>query len=54
MEARAPWRLRLTMRVNAVRWGLTQRIVEALGPETGGLAAAMTTGHEAFIPRASR
>src|SRR6185295_12780602 len=22
----------------------------ALGPETGGLAAAMTTGHEAFIP----
>ena len=38
------------MRVNAVRWALTQRIVAALGPETGGLAAAMTTGHEAFIP----
>jgi competence protein ComEC len=49
--ARAPWRLRLTMAVNATRWALTQKIVAALGPETGGLAAAMTTGHEAFIPR---
>lgn len=50
-EARAPWRLRLSMAVNATRWALTRRIVAALGPETGGLAAAMTTGHEAFIPR---
>lgn len=49
--AKAPWRLRLTMAVNATRWALTQKIVAALGPETGGLAAAMTTGHEAFIPR---
>jgi competence protein ComEC len=49
--AKAPWRLRLTMAVNATRWSLTQKIVAALGPETGGLAAAMTTGHEAFIPR---
>lgn len=47
-----PWRLALTMRINAARWALTRRIVEALGPETGGLAAAMTTGHEAFIPEA--
>ena len=47
----APWRLSATMRVNAVRWALTNRIVDTLGPETGGLAAAMTTGHEAFIPR---
>ncbi|WP_296599496.1 ComEC/Rec2 family competence protein [Phenylobacterium sp.] len=47
----APLRLRLAMAVNATRWTLTQRIVAALGPETGGLAAAMTTGHEAFIPR---
>ena len=50
-DARPPWRLRLTMRVNAVRWAMTRRIVDTLGPETGGLAAAMTTGHEAFIPR---
>jgi competence protein ComEC len=46
-----PWRLSLAMKVNAVRWALTQRIVAVLGPETGGLAAAMTTGHEAYIPR---
>lgn len=50
-QAAAPWRLRVTMAVNATRWALTRRIVETLGPETGGLAAAMTTGHEAFVPR---
>ena len=50
-ESVAPWRLRMAMRVNAVRWALTLKIVNILGPETGGLAAAMTTGHEAFIPR---
>jgi len=50
-DATAPWRLRLSMRVNAVRWSLTEKIVAALGPETGGLAAAMTTGHEAFVPK---
>ncbi|HEY8618004.1 ComEC/Rec2 family competence protein [Phenylobacterium sp.] len=46
-----PWRLGLQMRVNAARWALSRRIVDSLGPESGGLAAAMTTGHEAFIPR---
>ncbi|HEX2561290.1 MAG TPA: ComEC/Rec2 family competence protein, partial [Phenylobacterium sp.] len=46
-----PWRLRLTMRVNAVRWSLAEKIVATMGVETGGLAAAMVTGHEAFIPR---
>jgi competence protein ComEC len=48
----APWRLRWTMQVNAVRWALAQRIVADLGVARGGLAAAMTTGHEAFIPKA--
>jgi competence protein ComEC len=47
----APWRLRVTMRINALRWELTRRIVDTLGARTGGLAAAMTTGHDAFIPR---
>ena len=47
-----PWRLRLTMRINALRWALTRRIVDTLGVRTGGLAAAMTTGHDAFIPQA--
>ncbi len=46
-----PWRLRMTMQVNAARWALTRRIVDTLGPRTGGLAAAMTTGHDAFIPK---
>jgi competence protein ComEC len=46
-----PWRLRLAMRINAIRWTLTQRIVDTLGVATGGLAAAMTTGHEAYIPK---
>ncbi len=50
-EARPPWRLRLRMAINAVRWELSRRIVDELGPSSGGLAAAMTTGHEAFIPR---
>lgn len=46
-----PRRLATTMQVNAARWSLAKRIVETMGVETGGLAAAMVTGHEAFIPR---
>jgi competence protein ComEC len=46
-----PWRLALEMRVNASRWALALRIVEEMGVESGGLAAAMVTGHEAFIPK---
>ncbi len=47
-----PWRLRMTMQINAWRWALTRRIVDTLGVGSGGLAAAMTTGHDAFIPAA--
>lgn len=50
-EGQPPWRLRLAMDVNRLRWDLTKRIVGVLGPETGGLAAAMTTGQAAFIPQ---
>ena len=50
-EAPPNWRLRLVMAVNAARWELSRRIVDSLGPATGGLAAAMTTGQEAFLPR---
>ncbi|MET0272825.1 MAG: ComEC/Rec2 family competence protein, partial [Phenylobacterium sp.] len=50
-DARPPWRLRWTLAVNATRWALSRRIVDELGAKSGGLAAAMTTGHEAFIPR---
>ncbi|WP_293383477.1 ComEC/Rec2 family competence protein [Phenylobacterium sp.] len=47
----APWRLRVTMKINTLRWALTRRIVDTLGVGSGGLAAAMTTGHDAFIPK---
>ena len=47
-----PWRLRLSMAVNAFRWSLAQRIYTRMGPTSGGLGAAMVTGHEAWIPQA--
>lgn len=50
-ELRLPWPLKLQMRVNAARWSLARRIVDELGPEEGGLAAAMVTGHDAYVPR---
>lgn len=45
-----PGRLLLDMRINAARWRLAQQIVDSMGPETGGLAAAMVMGNQAFIP----
>jgi len=47
----APWSLRMAMRVNAMRFALARRIVDRLGERTGGIAAAMTTGHETWIQR---
>lgn len=44
-----PWRLALEMKVNAARFRLAQAIVARLGERTGGVAAAMTTGHETWI-----
>lgn len=46
-----PRGLRLAMAVNATRFALARRIVERLGERTGGVAAAMTTGHETWIGR---
>ncbi len=46
-----PWRVRMAMKINAVRYALAQRIVARLGERTGGIAAAMTTGHETWIGR---
>lgn len=37
------------MQLNALRFALARRIVTRLGEESGGVAAAMTTGHEAWI-----
>ncbi|MBW3617489.1 MAG: competence protein ComEC family protein [Proteobacteria bacterium] len=41
--------LRLAMDVNGFRWSLARRIVDRLGSREGGVAAAMTTGHEAWL-----
>ena len=47
--ASPPWRVRLEMKINAVRFNLAERIVARLGEREGGVAAAMTTGHEVWI-----
>lgn len=44
-----PARLRLSMAVNALRWDLAQRLLARMGPTSGGVGAAMVTGHEAWI-----
>lgn len=47
-----PRGLDLTMKVNAARWSLARRLIDRLGERTGGVAAAMVTGHEAWLQRA--
>lgn len=47
-----PARLRLGMAVNAFRWDLAQRLFARMGPTSGGIGAAMVTGHEAWITEA--
>jgi competence protein ComEC len=44
-----PPRLRVLMAINAFRWRLAERIVDHMGPVSGGIGAAMVTGHEAWI-----
>jgi len=44
-----PHQLRRAMAINQFRFGLAERLVERLGPRVGGVAAAMTTGHESWI-----
>lgn len=44
-----PWNLRAAMWVNGVRYDLAKRIVARQGERAGGVAAAMTTGHEAWL-----
>ncbi len=44
-----PWRLDLTLKVNAMRWALSQRLLAMMGPDTGAIAAAMVTGQEAWL-----
>ncbi len=44
-----PWEVRAAMAVNGLRFDLAKRIVARQGERTGGVAAAMTTGHEAWL-----
>lgn len=44
-----PLSLRAEMWINGVRYRLAQRIVARQGERAGGTAAAMTTGHEAWL-----
>jgi len=44
-----PWKVRAAMAVNSLRYNLAKRIVARLGTRTGGVAAAMSTGHEAWL-----
>jgi competence protein ComEC len=44
-----PWRVRAAMAVNGMRFDLASRIVARMGERTGGVAAAMTTGQEAWL-----
>jgi competence protein ComEC len=49
---RPPFDLRVQTAINAARWSLARRLVERMGPETGGLAAALVTGHQAWLTEA--
>ncbi|MBV8593167.1 MAG: ComEC/Rec2 family competence protein, partial [Caulobacteraceae bacterium] len=56
-----PWRLRLEMAVNALRWRVAERLVHdirgVMGPDDGGaagLAAAVTTSHQDWLESAHR
>lgn len=44
-----PWNVRAAVAVNGLRYDLAKRIVARQGERTGGVAAAMTTGHEAWL-----
>ncbi len=43
------WRVGVQLAVNRARWALTQAIIEQMGQPTGGIAAAMVTGHDYSI-----
>ena len=44
-----PWPLGLQLTVNAARWSLARRMIDDMGADEGGVAVAMTTGHEAWL-----
>ncbi len=41
--------LQVQLAVNAARWSVARRLVARMGERDGGLAAALTTGHQAWL-----
>ncbi len=57
----APWRLRMEMTVNDIRWRVAERLARdigaVMGPDDGGaagLAVAVTTSHQDWLPAGAR
>ncbi|MDC7674798.1 ComEC/Rec2 family competence protein [Asticcacaulis machinosus] len=54
-SAQPPRRLQRIMDINALRWSITQNLVDSLEPKLpngralGGFAAALVTGHQAYL-----
>ncbi len=44
-----PWPLALKLAINSARWSLARRMIDDMGAVEGGVAVAMTTGHEAWL-----
>lgn len=44
-----PLGLGVALAVNAARWSLARRMIDDMGAAEGGVAVAMTTGHEAWL-----
>ncbi|HTK34988.1 MAG TPA: ComEC/Rec2 family competence protein [Caulobacteraceae bacterium] len=47
-----PLTFRIGLAVNQARWSLARRLVERMGPRTGGLAAALVSGQQAWLAEA--
>ena len=47
-----PWSFRMGLALNQARWSLGRRLVERMGPRTGGLAAALVVGQQAWLAQA--
>ena len=43
------WPLAVLLQVNQSRWALARRMIDDMGDREGGVAVAMTTGHEAWL-----
>ena len=47
-----PLSFRVGLAINQARWSIGRRLVDAMGPRTGGLAAALVSGEQAWLAEA--